>query len=311
LVKDQEAMKHFGSTMALWDFKAMKPTKILAVPGAPLEIRWSLNPQDNWAVTATALTSKLWLIKQDASGNWQGQAVADIGDPAKIPLPVDISISADGKGLWVNTFMDGKTRYFDLSNPAKPVQAYEKVTGKQVNMISQSWDGKRVYISSSLLARPDARAQELGFVPPAPGTYKLQHILRAPEGTVLDCEGAAQRFSRFTTGRITVLSLIYTRCGDGRGCPLASYMLKSLKARIDKRRRWSDLLRFVSLSFDPDHDTPAVMRAYGGGYAPDRIGLPWHFLTTRSHRELRLLLDGFGQDVWMPADPSAPATGPL
>ena len=170
---------------------------------------------------------------------------------------------------------------------------------------------KVLVLAGLLLARPDARAQELDFVPPAPGTYKLQHILRAPEGTVLDCEGEAQRFSRFTTGRITVLSLIYTRCGDGRGCPLASYMLKSLKGRIDKRRRWSDLLRFVSLSFDPDHDTPAVMRAYGSGYAPDKIGLPWHFLTTRSQRQLRLLLDGFGQDVWMPADPSATATGPL
>jgi selenium-binding protein 1 len=29
------------------------------------------------------------------------------------------------------------------------------VTGKQVNMISQSWDGTRVYVSSSLLARWD------------------------------------------------------------------------------------------------------------------------------------------------------------
>jgi methanethiol oxidase len=160
LVKDAEAMKRFGSTMVVWDLKAMKPTKILSVPGAPLEIRWSLKQGDNWAVTATALTSKIWLIKQDANGDWQGQAVADIGDPAKIPLPVDISISADGKGLWVNTFMDGKTRYFDLSDPAKPVQAYEKVTGKQVNMISQSWDGKRVYISSSLLANWDKKGAD-------------------------------------------------------------------------------------------------------------------------------------------------------
>ncbi len=155
LVKDAEAMKHFGSTMVLWDLKAMKPTKIFSVPGAPLEIRWSLNPGDNWAVTATALSAKVWLIKQDAKGEWQAQAVADIGDPSKIPLPVDISISADGKGLWVNTFMDGKTRYFDLSNPEKPVQTYEKLTGKQVNMVSQSWDGKRVYIASSLLANWD------------------------------------------------------------------------------------------------------------------------------------------------------------
>jgi selenium-binding protein 1 len=104
---------------------------------------------------ATALTSKIWLIKQDAKGDWQARDVADIGDPSKIPLPVDISIAADGKGLWVNTFMDGKTRYFDLSDPEHPKQTYEKATGKQVNMVSQSWDGKRVYITSSLLANWD------------------------------------------------------------------------------------------------------------------------------------------------------------
>lgn len=157
LIADAEAMKRFGGTMALWDLKAMKPQKVFQVPGAPLEIRWSLKEGDNWAISATALTSKLWLIKQDASGQWQARDVATIGDPAKIPLPVDISITADGKGLWVNTFMDGKTRYFDLSNPEAPRQTYEKVTGKQVNMVSQSWDGKRVYITSSLLANWDKK----------------------------------------------------------------------------------------------------------------------------------------------------------
>ena len=155
LIKDGEAMKKFGNTMVVWDLKAIKPTRVLAVPGAPLEIRWSLNPRDNWAITATALTSKLWLVKQDAKGEWQAKEVGTIGDPSKIPLPVDISITRDGKGLWVNTFMDGKTRYIDLSNPEAPKQTYEKVTGKQVNMISQSWDGKRVYITSSLLANWD------------------------------------------------------------------------------------------------------------------------------------------------------------
>jgi selenium-binding protein 1 len=155
LVKDGEAMKRFGNTMVLWDLKAMKPQQILSVPGAPLEIRWSLKPGDNWAITAAALTSKLWLVKQDASGKWQAKEVGTIGDPAKIPLPVDISITADGKGLWVNTFMDGMTRYFDLSNPEQPRETYARQTGKQVNMISQSWDGKRIYITSSLLERWD------------------------------------------------------------------------------------------------------------------------------------------------------------
>jgi selenium-binding protein 1 len=154
LVKDAEAMKKFGNTMVVWDLKAMKPQQVLAVPGAPLEIRWSLAPQDNWAITATALTSKLWLVKQEG-GRWVAKEVGTIGDPAKIPLPVDISITRDGKGLWVNTFMDGKTHYFDLTDPEHPRQTYEKVTGKQVNMISQSWDGTRVYITSSLLQNWD------------------------------------------------------------------------------------------------------------------------------------------------------------
>jgi selenium-binding protein 1 len=139
VVQDPEAMKHFGSTMVVWDLKSMKPTQVLSVPGAPLEIRWALGPDQNWAVTAAALTSKIWLVKQDASGAWVAKEVATIGDPAKIPLPVDISISADGKGLWVNTFMDGVTHYFDLTDPEHPKETYQKHTGRQVNMVSK-WD---------------------------------------------------------------------------------------------------------------------------------------------------------------------------
>jgi protein SCO1/2 len=151
-----------------------------------------------------------------------------------------------------------------------------------------------------LIAAAGARAEDgIGFVPPAPGTYKLEHILTAPHGTVLDVDGKAKPFSRFATGKITVLSLIYTRCSDGRGCPMASYLLKGLKARIDHEPGLSEQLRFVSLSFDPENDTPQAMREYAELYAPEKEGLPWYFLTTRSQRELAPLLDGLGQDVWV------------
>jgi len=154
VVKDAEAMKHFGNTMVVWNLKTMQPTQVLSVPGAPLEIRWGLAPGQDWAITATALTSKLWLIKQ-AGGQWQAKEVGTIGDPAKIPLPVDISIAADGKGLWINTFMDGTTHYFDISDPEHPHETFQQHTGAQVNMVSQSWDGKRIYITSSLLSQWD------------------------------------------------------------------------------------------------------------------------------------------------------------
>ena len=160
LMKDPAAMQQFGATMVLWNLKSMQPAQIFQVPGAPLEIRWSLREGDDWAMTASALTSTLWLIKKDETGQWQAKSVGLIGDPSKLPLPVDISISADGKALWVNTFMDGTTRRFDLSNPEAPKQTYAKHTGSQVNMVSQSWDGSRVYISSSLLSKWDKKGIE-------------------------------------------------------------------------------------------------------------------------------------------------------
>jgi selenium-binding protein 1 len=160
LIKNKPAMNNFGNTMVLWNLKSMQPAKVFKVPGAPLEIRWSLHPGDDWAVTATALTSKIWLVKKDPKGEWQAREVATIGDPAKTPLPVDLSLAADGKGLWVNTFMDGTTHYFDVSNPEAPKEVYSKHTGAQANMISQSWDGKRVYISSSLLSNWDKKGAD-------------------------------------------------------------------------------------------------------------------------------------------------------
>ena len=155
LMGDAEAMKRFGNTVVIWDLHTRKPTKILDVPGAPLEIRCAWGPQNDYCFTTTALTSKIWLIYEDKSGEWQAKAVADIGDASKIPLPVDISISADDSKLWVDTWNDGMARLFDISDPFNPVEVQQTRIGAQVNMTAQSWDGERLYFTSSLLANWD------------------------------------------------------------------------------------------------------------------------------------------------------------
>jgi len=160
MLQDQEAMKRFGNTVVQWDLHTRQPKKVLSVPGVPLEIRFAWGANNNYAFTSTALTSQIFLLYEDDKGEWQSKAVADIGEPAKIPLPVDISIAADDKTMWVDTFMDGKARLFDISDPHAPKQIYEKVIGKQINMVSQSWDGKRVYFTSSLLASWDKKGDD-------------------------------------------------------------------------------------------------------------------------------------------------------
>ncbi|MGD8629501.1 MAG: selenium-binding protein SBP56-related protein, partial [Gammaproteobacteria bacterium] len=158
LMADNEAMQRFGNTVVVWDLHTRKPRKILDVPGAPLEIRCAWGPHHNYCFTTSALTSKLWLIYEDDQGEWQAQAVADIGDPGKLPLPVDLSIAADDSLLWVDTWNDGVARLFDISDPFNPRQILAENIGAQLNMISQSWDGKRVYFTSSLLANWDKQA---------------------------------------------------------------------------------------------------------------------------------------------------------
>jgi len=157
LIKDPEAMKNFGNTSVMWDYKAMKPIKIFKTPGAPLEARWSFKPGDNWAVTTTALTSQVYVYKEDAKGEWQQHMVGTIGDPSKIPLPVDIALNADGQSMWINTFMDGTTRLWDMSDPLKAKEIYTKKIGNQVNMVSPSYDGKRIYYTTSLVSNWDMK----------------------------------------------------------------------------------------------------------------------------------------------------------
>jgi selenium-binding protein 1 len=162
MMADGEAMKRFGNTVTLWDLHTRKPLKVFDVPGAPLEVRCAWGETHDYCFTTTALTSKIWLIHRDGNGEWQAKEVADIGDPAKIPLPVDISIAADDSRLWVNTWNDGMTRLYDITDPHAPKEIYSKHIGEQVNMVSQSWDGKRVYFTSSLLGNWDKKQGPAG-----------------------------------------------------------------------------------------------------------------------------------------------------
>jgi protein SCO1/2 len=151
----------------------------------------------------------------------------------------------------------------------------------------------------------------LGFKAPAAGSYTLYPIMAAPDGAVLETDGSSHRLSEFTRGKVTLFSFIYTYCTDAKGCPLAYETLHSLKGWIEKDAALRDKVRFVSMSFDPRNDTPETMRLYGHTEMRDRKGLRWHFLTTRSGKELAPLLDGFGQDVSVAAEQPQGARVPV
>jgi len=138
----------------------------------------------------------------------------------------------------------------------------------------------------------------LDFDPPSPGSYTLHRIMAAPDGAVLGIDGRPQRLSQFTRDRITLLGFIYTTCIDPDGCPLAYRVFDAMKQAIEDTPVLHDRVRFVTLSFDPARDTPAIMRRYAGSrVSDDGGGLRWYFLTTGSADDLMPLVEGFGQDI--------------
>jgi len=144
---------------------------------------------------------------------------------------------------------------------------------------------------------PTSDPPRMDFVLPDPGTYQLQRIMRAPDGTVLTVDGQPDKLSRFTRDRITLLGFIYTSCTDPQGCPMAYRVFDRLKDEIRATPSLRDQVQLVTLSFDPARDTPSVMKRYAGSQLEDEGGLRWYFLTTPSERELMPLVEGFGQDV--------------
>lgn len=130
-----------------------------------------------------------------------------------------------------------------------------------------------------------------------PGSYTLEHIMAAPDGSVVDADGKTWRMTELTAGKITLLGLIYTRCADPAGCPLTRLVFDRLQRQVGALPTLRSRVQLISLSFDPGHDRPAVLRRYAGDRR-DPARLPrWWFLSPGSASELAALLDGFGQDL--------------
>ena len=157
---------------------------------------------------------------------------------------------------------------------------------------------------------PVGRRAEFDFDAPTPGTYRLPVIKPAPDGPVLDARGAERRLHQLMAGKVVVLSFVYTQCSDSRGCPLATAVLYQLHRMSASDRALAEHLKLITLSFDPAHDTPAVMARYAGprdSWAARAS--EWDRLTTASERTLAPILAGYGQVISRPtANPAAGLT---
>jgi len=154
------------------------------------------------------------------------------------------------------------------------------------------------------------RSSDHDYDVPMPGSYTLPVVKRAADGEVLDSKGDALRLQQLTRGRVTVMSFIYTRCAAAKACPMATGVLLQLHQLSADDAALARGMRLVSMSFDPENDTPSRMVAYSALAESRRPASDWQFVTTASQEKLKPILEAYGQAVDRKQNPKDP-TGPL
>lgn len=124
------------------------------------------------------------------------------------------------------------------------------------------------------------------------GCLLLQGCRRAPElpvlftvpaATLIDERGETLPLDALR-GEVAIYNFVFTRCAGS--CPLMTKKMQWLTQQFDDE----SLMRFVSVSVDPENDTPAVLAEHAGRVRNDER---WIFLTGTREQVIDLSVGGF------------------
>lgn len=110
-----------------------------------------------------------------------------------------------------------------------------------------------------------------------------------PDLRLVDQRGERTSLSDFC-GRTVVLTFIYTSCPVPDFCPLMSERFATLQPRF--REAFGREVHLLSITFDPENDTPEVLREYAARYSDDLS--TWTFARPADREELKNALQTFG-----------------
>jgi protein SCO1/2 len=112
---------------------------------------------------------------------------------------------------------------------------------------------------------------------PWPGTNDYQRSVRSyaiPDVVLTDADARPVRLRELlATDDPVMMNFIFTTCGTI--CPVMVKVFSDLPARLGTQAK---NLRMISISIDPDNDTPAQLKSYATNFG---AGKRWVFLTGR------------------------------
>ena len=94
----------------------------------------------------------------------------------------------------------------------------------------------------------------------------------APDFTLLSQDGAEVTLASLR-GKVVAVTFIYTWCPDI--CPMLTHKMAQVQDALGSD--FGTKVAFASITFDPDRDTPDVLKAYAEAFDANFVG--WSFLT--------------------------------
>jgi len=116
-----------------------------------------------------------------------------------------------------------------------------------------------------------------------------------PNFSLINQDGKQIRLAEYR-GRALLLTFIYTRCPQPDYCPLMSSNFAAIEKELKKDQSVYERTHLLSISFDTEHDTPKVLKSYGGAYTENYTSETfshWEF-ATGSAEEVRQVAEYFG-----------------
>ncbi|MDB5084766.1 MAG: hypothetical protein JWN30_1652 [Bacilli bacterium] len=117
----------------------------------------------------------------------------------------------------------------------------------------------------------------------------LPVIERAPDFTLTSSATGQNIHFSDSTHKVRLVTFFYTTCPDE--CPLTSFKMSQVMAELQKKNNAAANVLFMSITFDPTHDTLQVLNDYGAKFHADPSN--WMFLRG-TNDQIQQVLDGFG-----------------
>ena len=169
-------------------------------------------------------------------------------------------------------YMESMTMEFKVKNDSDldKMKPGDRITGDLVVTDTSSW------IEIMAITQGGAELTPTTVVPgePKPGD-------EIPDFTLVNQDGKPIRLSQYK-GKALALTFVYTRCPQPDQCTLMSTNFAAIEKELQQHTDVYAKTHLLSITFDPEYDTPKVMRSYGashsGRYA-DEAFKHWEFAT--------------------------------